>query len=234
MLRARQAFLAGGFYEPLSDLLNELVVTAVNNVNKPTQPVVVDIGCGEGYYLRRLAQQFAGQSISLFGVDIAKTAVRVTAKQLGKDAHCLVADVNNRLPFTDHSVQVLTNLFAPRNAIEFARLVVPGGTLLTVVPAQDHLESLRQHLRLLGMQAEKQAHITAQFASSFTLQQVYQLAYPMLLTGKALHALVRMMPSIRHLPDEQREMLNHLPQVETVASFLVLQFIRVGSDRLTG
>ncbi|NJN55557.1 MAG: hypothetical protein HC804_12860, partial [Anaerolineae bacterium] len=44
MLRARREFLASGFYDPLSDLLNERVVTAVTG---QTSPIVVDVGCGE-------------------------------------------------------------------------------------------------------------------------------------------------------------------------------------------
>ncbi|HRQ39989.1 MAG TPA: methyltransferase domain-containing protein [Chloroflexota bacterium] len=228
MLRARREFLSRGFYEPLSDLINEQVVTAITN--QPV-PVVVDAGCGEGYYLGRLAQRLAGQGakgVSLFGLDIAKTAVRMAAKQVGGHGRFLVTDLNGRLPFADQSVQVLLNLFAPRHPVEFARLIRPDGLLLTVIPAPDHLQSLRDRFGLLGIQAEKQAHMATQFAGLFALQPVQTITFPLYLDNHALSCLVQMMPGARHLTPPQQEAIAYASAVETVASFVVLPMIRSG------
>jgi len=232
MLRARREFLSRGFYEPLSDLINEQVVTAVTN--QPV-PVVVDAGCGEGYYLGRLAgrlaQRLAGQGakgVSLFGLDIAKTAVRMAAKQVGGHGRFLVTDLNDRLPFADQSVQVLLNLFAPRHPVEFARLIRPDGLLLTVIPAPDHLQSLRDRFGLLRIQAEKQAYIATQFAGLFALQPAQTITFPLYLDNRALSYLIQMMPGARHLMPPQVEAIARAPVVETVASFVVLPMVRSG------
>lgn len=223
MLRARREFLAQGYYEPLSDVVNGLVVTAV--AGQPT-PVIVDVGCGEGYYLRRLGQQLTGQPAALFGVDIAKTAVRLAAKRVGGYGRFLVADVHDKLPFADQSVQVLLNLFAPRHPAEFARLIAPGGLLLVVIPAPDHLQSLRSQFGLIGIQAEKQAFLAAQFADLFTVQSVQTMAFPLHLDNHSLSLLIQMMPGARHLTPPQQEAIAQTPVVETVASFVVLPMTR--------
>ncbi len=67
MLQARRSFLEHGHYQPLSALLNELVLSHLHqeagNTEKDedgeTLPrtVVVDVGCGEGYYLGQMQQQ---------------------------------------------------------------------------------------------------------------------------------------------------------------------------------
>ncbi len=223
MLRARREFLARGFYEPLSDVVNEMVATAV--ADHPA-PVIVDVGCGEGYYLRRLAQRLAGQPAALFGVDIAKTAVRLAAKGGGGYGRYLVADVNEQLPFADQSVHMLLNLFAPRHPAEFARLVTPGGLLLVVIPAPDHLQSLREQFALMGIQAEKEAHITAQFAGLFAAQPAQTVRFPLQLDTLSLSWLIQMMPGARHLTPPQQEAIAQSPALETVASFVVLRMMR--------
>ncbi|MBX3056035.1 MAG: methyltransferase domain-containing protein [Anaerolineae bacterium] len=223
MLRARREFLARGFYEPLSEVINEIVVTAVATL---PAPVIVDMGCGEGYYLRRLAARLAGQPTALFGVDVAKTAVRLAAKGGGGHGRYLVADVNEPLPFADQSVHVLLNLFAPRHPAEFARLLAPGGLLLIVIPAPDHLQSLRDRFVLMGIQPEKGAHITAQFAGLFVAQPAQTVSFPLQLDAFSLSWLIQMMPGARHLTPPQQEAIAQTPGMETVASFVVMRMMR--------
>lgn len=223
MLWARREFLARGFYEPLSDVINERVVTAV--ASQP-DPVIVDVGCGEGYYLRRLVQRLAGQPTALFGVDIAKTAVRLAAKRGDGHGRYLVADVNAQLPFADNSVHVLLNLFAPRHPAEFARLVTSGGLLLLAMPAPDHLQSLRDRFGLIGIQPEKLAHVATQFTDLFAMQPAQAVTFPLRLENETLQWLIQMIPGARHLTPEQQEEIAQTAVMETVASFVVVMMKR--------
>ena len=69
-VQARRAFLSGGFYRPIADMLCRLAV--------PLKPnTVVDAGCGEGYYLNTLRE--ALPQADLLGLDISKEAVRCAA-----------------------------------------------------------------------------------------------------------------------------------------------------------
>ena len=51
MVACRREFLETGLYLPFSNRLNDLVEEAIRN---KTQPVVLDAGCGEGYYTGRV------------------------------------------------------------------------------------------------------------------------------------------------------------------------------------
>ena len=131
---ARRAFLNAGYYKPLSDklcdLLSHLGVT-----------VVLDAGCGEGYYTNRFpnGMQVLGVDLSRDGVDAAAKAARVENKQNG----FLVASLFS-MPVKDSSLDAVVNIFAPCAEEEFLRILAPGGILVAVGAGEDHLLGLKQ------------------------------------------------------------------------------------------
>lgn len=76
MMAARRDFLAKGYYEKLSDRVNQ----RLNNLSSTNQ-TIVDIGCGEGYYLSRFQKEMAPESTKLYGMDISKLGIRMAAKK---------------------------------------------------------------------------------------------------------------------------------------------------------
>ena len=130
LCRARRAFLAAGYYAPL----REFVAARVRG------DVVLDACCGEGYY----TSAFAQCARKTYGFDIAKDMVRLAAKA-DKRAFYFVAGLH-RIPVRADSVDTLTHLFAPFEDAEFARVLRPGGTLVTVIPGEEHLWKLKQVL----------------------------------------------------------------------------------------
>ena len=69
MVKARTRFLSHGYYEPLQQALVQIV--------QRYQPgVVIDAGCGEGYYTNRLQQE----ETNVIGFDLSKHAVDDTCK----------------------------------------------------------------------------------------------------------------------------------------------------------
>lgn len=218
MLQARRQFLASGFYQPLSDRLNEL---ALAQVTGQAGPVVVDVGCGEGFYLRRLGERLPAAACR-FGLDVAKTAVRLAAKQ-DTNGRYLVADVQRPLPFESASVQLLLNVFAPRHPAEFSRILAPDGSLFLVFPTPAHLYSLRQQFGLLGIQPEKEAQIEQQFLPYLAVRRREWVEYPMKLGPEMLRLLLLMTPNARHLTAGQWGAVAATTAVETVASFTILQ-----------
>ena len=81
MVAARSAFLEKGWYAPLRGALCQAV--AEYAVNFP-DPVLVDSGCGEGYYTAGLFQALSAAELSpqIAGVDLSKAALRRAAKRL--------------------------------------------------------------------------------------------------------------------------------------------------------
>ena len=84
MVAARRAFLNAGYYGIFGRALGELCLAygAAAGADAPLH--LLDAGCGEGWYDRCIAQQFAkaGRPLQMAGFDIAKPAVRLAAKAL--------------------------------------------------------------------------------------------------------------------------------------------------------
>ena len=74
MVAARSACLEGGYYAPLRDALCEL---AARELSQVPSPVILDSGCGEGYYTAGLFQRLtdAGREVRIAGVDLSKFAL---------------------------------------------------------------------------------------------------------------------------------------------------------------
>jgi len=127
---ARRAFLDGGFYKPILDTLCDMA----KNFSGP----ILDVGCGEGYYSANLARHMDAE---LMGLDISKEAVRFAAGR-HKNARWLCATAS-RLPVKDHSVGLLTSLFALTLPEEFRRVLRSDGAFIQVLAAPDHLLGLK-------------------------------------------------------------------------------------------
>ncbi|WIG59882.1 MAG: Ribosomal RNA large subunit methyltransferase A [Ktedonobacterales bacterium] len=233
MLRARRAFLARGCYAPLADALNALALAhlATYVAAAPISPhTILDAGCGEGYYIGRLYDALAtGLPVAAqphcYGLDVARDAARLAAKRY-PGVRFVVANTHTRLPFATASLAVLLNIFAPRNPTEFARILAPGGLLLIAIPGPAHLAELRAALPLLGIENNKREHIAAQFTDAFTALAPHPLTYPMTLDAPAIHDLLAMTPSARHLPADAWASLAVLAHKEVTASFQILPFTR--------
>lgn len=145
MVAARRRFLDTGGYEPFADALCRLAAGLLCGV---PHPVVVDAGCGEGYYTRRVAHALlhAGLDASIAAFDISKFAVKAAA---GRDAqHAIQWAVASSfaIPLADACADMLINVFSPMAQQEFARIVKPGGFFLFAVPGPMHLYGLKQVL----------------------------------------------------------------------------------------
>ncbi|WP_396424548.1 hypothetical protein LLNCDO702_07280 [Lactococcus lactis subsp. lactis] len=76
MMAARRDFLAKGYYEKLSDRVNQRL-----KKSHLTDQAILDIGCGEGYYLSRCQKEIAPKASNFYGMDISKLGIRMAAKK---------------------------------------------------------------------------------------------------------------------------------------------------------
>lgn len=142
MVAARRAFLEGGWYEPFSDQLNRLVLECAPS----PAPVLLDAGCGEGYYTGRLREALASNGLApqLFGFDISKFAVKAAAKK-HREISFAVASMFE-IPVQSGAADCVFNVFAPIVEDELCRVLRPGGTLILAVPGERHLFGLKEIL----------------------------------------------------------------------------------------
>ena len=141
MAAARRDFLSKEYYRPL---LNTLCCQILAHSGE--SPVILDTGCGEGYYTAGIynALLAAEKTPRMAGIDISKFILRSAAKR-EKAIEFAVAS-SYHLPVADESVDILLNCFSPLALEEFRRVLKPGGTFLYVVPAAEHLWEMKQVL----------------------------------------------------------------------------------------
>ena len=141
MAAARNRFLSGDWYAPLRDRLADLAMQYA-----PDRCVVLDAGCGEGYYSAAVYRALtgAGKSVKMAGVDLSKHALKRAAKR-ENGIEFAVASVYG-LPVADSCVHLLLNCFSPLALEEFLRVLRPGGVYVYVVPGEKHLWEMKEVL----------------------------------------------------------------------------------------
>ena len=219
MAASRRAFLDKGYYAPLSDRIVSLISEARRG-NETAGAGILDAGCGEGYYLHRLLGALPAGGDG-YGLDISKEAVRLAASRY-KDACFLVGSIHQALPFAASSLDVVLNVFAPRNPSEFARVLRPGGLALVVVPAEGHLAALHDALGLPRIDGDKERRAVADFEEALVPAHSETLRYRRVLPPEDVLHLIQMTPTFWHLSDEARAGLDALPGLDIEFAFTLI------------
>lgn len=147
MVMARRLFLDSGAY---SGLREELCSCAAKYSAEMTEPLLLDCGCGEGYYTVGMYEALRQRNGRVVGVDISKNALaaahsRINEGGVKRDIFCAAASVF-RLPFEDSSFDMAAVIFAPFRREELLRVVKPGGVIITAIPGERHLFGLKSLL----------------------------------------------------------------------------------------
>jgi 23S rRNA (guanine745-N1)-methyltransferase len=228
MLLSRREFLHQGYYDRLSDAINTQLHDTGSNHDTPF--TLLDVGCGEGFYLRRL-QHYLDNYIpqhdcQLYGTDISKDGVRYAAG-LHRAGSYFVASLY-QLPVQDDSVNGITRIFAPKSYAEFARVLKPGGTLLSVVPGAEHLIELK---RIIYETPQRhQPDDDPDRARYFTQTQQTRVTYRVTLPDtETLFQLVKMTPYYWRLSEETENELRQAAPIDITVDCLVDVFARLNA-----
>lgn len=189
MVAARAEFLASGHYAAIADAV-------ARRAGGLEHGVVLDAGAGTGYYLSRVLDEVpGGRGLAL---DISKFAARRAARAHPRVA-AAVCDTWRTLPVRDRSVEVVLDVFAPRNGPEFARVLTPDGILVVVTPTVRHLAELADAAGLLSVDVRKEERIHKSLAPHF--ESVYSDDHDVALqlTTADVERLIRMGPSAWHV-----------------------------------
>jgi len=230
MVAARERFLGGGGYRPVTVALADAVRAGLGALRAapPTLPTVLEVGAGTGYHTATLLDALGGRGVAL---DIAVPAARRAAHAHPRLA-AVVADGWGPLPLVDGGFDVLTSIFAPRNPTEFARVLRPTGVLAVVTPEPDHLQELREPLGLLDVEADKQERLRSALAEGFRLLERRVTRYRVAWSASVVLDLVGMGPNAFHVgADALAERVGRLPEpVDVTVAVAVTTWARTGAS----
>ena len=222
MLEARHDLLASGIYRPIAAAI---IDASRSRVAASVAVRVADLGCGTGYYAAQLAEELPNAAFLL--ADRSATAVRMAMRGVPASTG-VILDLWRPLPVRDATADVAVNVFAPRNAAEFARILRPDGALIVVVPTGDHLRELRTTGGMLDIPRDKDAHVTGRLLpAGFELERSERVEYVADVDVAQRAALVDMGPSAHHAHADR-----HGPDLAAVTVSVDVLLFRLGATVL--
>ncbi|MBQ4325205.1 MAG: methyltransferase domain-containing protein [Clostridia bacterium] len=220
MILARQAFLGAGHYAPLLEALTHRAEQYF-----PEGGLLVDAGCGEGYYTDGALRALASRGARGIGIDISKEALRAAGTRpsvKGGALTLLVAGVYD-MPLSDGCADMVLNFFAPLAREEYLRILRQDGILIMAIPARRHLFELKQVLYDTPYENEVQDFALA----GFRLLHEDLISTRLSLDGsEQIGALFSMTPYYFRTPREGKERLARLSHLDVTAEFHLLTYRR--------
>ena len=209
----RQQILEAGFYQAILEAISDLLS---NSKNAKT---ILDIGCGEGFYSRKLQESNPGKTFYAF--DISKDSVQIAAKSEPNWAvNWFVGDLA-RLPIKDASMDLLLDIFSPANYGEFRRVLSKDGILTKVIPTENHLKEIRQRVQnQLTNKDYSNQDIKEHFQEHFTILSNKTASLTKTITAEQLQALLSMTPLLFHI-DQTKIDWSQLTEITIEAEILV-------------
>ena len=148
----RQRLHESGATGPLLRGIAEIIAASASDV-------VLDAGCGDGFYLATLAGE---RGFDGHGVDISIPAVDAAARRYPA-CEWIVTNADRFIPYADRSFSIVLSITARMNAGEFRRVLRDDGRLLVGLPSPDDLIELR------GAGRDRVPRTLATFAHGFKL-----------------------------------------------------------------
>ncbi|MPY99549.1 MAG: rRNA (guanine-N1)-methyltransferase [Actinophytocola sp.] len=156
--------------------------------------LVVDAGAGTGYYLA--ATLDALPDATGLALDLSAAACRRAARAHPRAA-AAVWNTWEPLPLANGCVSVVLDVFAPRNAAEFRRVLRADGVLVVVTPTSSHLAELGEYT--LDVDPAKEQRLAEGLSRHFDRVGVEDVSYPLALSAAEARTLIEMGPTAHHL-----------------------------------
>ena len=167
---ARRRLHERGATQPLFQAIKRAVAASARDV-------VLDAGCGDGFYLATLARE---TGCAAHGIDIALPAIESAARRYPQ-CEWIVANADRFVPYADGSFSLVLSITARMNPPEFRRVLRKDGLLLVAIPAPEDLIELR------GVGRDRAPRTIAEFARDFHLIAKHRVTTIADLDAAAVH-----------------------------------------------
>jgi 23S rRNA (guanine745-N1)-methyltransferase len=214
VVAARRRWMKSGRSAPLAEAL----LAEARRLELGAQSRLLDVGCGEGSFLGELE---AATSCEAWGIDISRPAIEAAARRWPA-AHWVVCNADLGLPFADKSFELVLSITSRRNAAEFARVLVPGGAVLFVLPAEDDQRELRALLHGDAYEIDRLPGLAAEMGAAFSLEREWRLSWMNQLDREAFGDLLA--TAYRGARDSQRARLEQREALEVTSSYRLALF----------
>jgi len=223
MIKIRRDFLDQGFYQPIADELSQ----QVNQLSRNPVKTILDLGCGEGYYLNQLllllnhdAPTPPKNSIDFYGLDISKEALKLASNRK-IDVTWLVAS-NFHTPFKDNSLDIILSVFSPISDEEINRILSKEGHFIRILPNANHLIELRE---LIYDTIEERREGTI---NPIGLNCIHEskVSYPITLGQKNLTSLLKMTPHYWKTSIQNQQKVNDLESLTITVDMNISVFAK--------
>jgi 23S rRNA (guanine745-N1)-methyltransferase len=228
MVAGRRAFLNAGYYQAFADTLAGLILA-----RKPQ--VILDAGCGEGFYLNSIIANAQQQTTALaidtnelihaYGFDISKPAIAAAASSY-KNIEWAVAS-SARAPYQSGVFDCILSVFSRVESAEFARLLKVGGIVVFAGPGPKHLLALRELIypEVNVYQAEKHADY---FDEHFILIDKISQTLPLSINSNAqIMNLLSMTPHSQRINKDAESRLKVTQTLNDHADFLLYVYQKI-------
>lgn len=212
MVCARHLFLSKGYYLPLADALIDIMKTI-------SPKILIDVGCGEGYYTNKIAESINAQ---VYGIDISKYALASAAKANKNVGYCV--ESLHSLMFNDGIADALMCCFCPIDENEFSRVLKKNGKLIIVQPGKNHLYGLKSILYKNPYENE----IDNKSLDGFTLLRERQISFNIdINSSDDIWNLFTMTPYFWKTSKDDSEKLKNINKLSTPIEFIIKTYNRL-------
>ena len=156
--RLHEAGLEAWLLEELEDEIGRALTAA-------RAPAVLDVGCGDGYFLGELARR---RGMEGGGVDISKPAIDLASRTY-PEMTWVVANADRIIPWADGSLDLVMSITSRRPGGEIRRVLAAAGRALFVVPAEDDLIELREAALGAGARRPRVGSLVSEMAGRLAL-----------------------------------------------------------------
>ncbi len=200
---ARRRFLEAGHGDFLLRALHEEIQGTT----------VLDVGCGEGFFLGSLSRDREAH-----GVDLSVPAIDLAARRW-PGVSWWVVNADRALPFADGSFDMALSIAGRRPASELRRVLAPKGRLLVAIPGEDDLIELREAVMGEGRLLDRVERTVAELVGAFELE-----AHRTVRSVEKVNARDALAATYRGARESQRKKLEDLGEMQVTLSFDLLRF----------